>query len=304
MTDIIVRAIAKANGVRALACVTTDLVKDAARRHQSTPIATAALGHGLTAVALLGALLKAQQRVGLKVGGNGPLRKLVTESDSYGHVRGYVMATDLAWPLPITASDVADALGREGLLTVFKALDVHEIYEGVVPIQTGEVDADLVYYMLKSEQMPTLVEIGVKLDEQGALMVAGGVLMQLMPGQEPSALAPYADRLDDLPPIEELLADGSTPAQILAMLFGDVPYDTLEQRAVSFRCLCSWPKSEQALRLLPRHDLEILLAEGQAVVDCHFCHERYVFGPEVLEMMLDELGQAEKPADDGAGTRA
>ena len=110
MNDYIVRAIAKKNGVRALVCVTTEMIKDAARRHQTTPIATAALGHGLTAVALLGAQLKVQQRIGLKVSGDGPLRKLVTESDAYGHVRGYVLETDLAWPLPIGAADVADAL--------------------------------------------------------------------------------------------------------------------------------------------------------------------------------------------------
>lgn len=300
MTDSIVRAIAKVNGVRALACITTELVKEAARRHQSTPIATAALGHGLTAVALLGALLKAQQRVGFKVSGNGPLRKLVAESDSYGHVRGYVLESALAWPLPITAADVAAALGREGLLTVFKEVRPQELYEGVVPIQTGEVDADLVYYLLKSEQVPTLVEIGVKLDAQGELVVAGGVLLQLMPGQEPAALVEYADRLDDLPPIEELLADGRTPDEILATLFGSVPYDTLEHSTVGFRCSCSWPKSEQALRLLSRDDLEILLTEGQAVVDCHFCHERYIFGRELLEMLLDELGPPAASTDDGA----
>ena len=300
MTDSIVRAIAKVNGVRALACITTELVKEAARRHQSTPIATAALGHGLTAVALLGALLKAQQRVGFKVSGNGPLRKLVAESDSYGHVRGYVLESALAWPLPITAADVAAALGREGLLTVFKEVRPQELYEGVVPIQTGEVDADLVYYLLKSEQVPTLVEIGVKLDAQGELVVAGGVLLQLMPGQEPAALVEYADRLDDLPPIEELLADGRTPDEILATLFGSVPYDTLEHSTVRFRCSCSWPKSEQALRLLSRDDLEILLTEGQAVVDCHFCHERYIFGRELLEMLLDELGPPAASTDDGA----
>ena len=89
-----------------------------------------------------------------------------------------------------------------------------------------------------------------------------------------------------------MLVDGQTPEQILATLFGDVPYEVLEQRAVGFRCSCSWPKSEKALRLLPREDIEILLEEGQAVVDCHFCHERYVFGREVLEMILDEMKSA------------
>jgi molecular chaperone Hsp33 len=267
--DYIVRVISKDFAVRALACVTTGIVADAARRHRSTPIATAALGYGLTAATLLGALLKNQQRVGLKVGGQGPLRKLVAESDSTGHVRGYVDVPDLAWPLPISAADVADALGRKGLLTVFRDLRLKEIYEGVVPIQTGEVDTDLVYYLTKSEQIPSLVEIGVKLDDQGELVIAGGVLVQLMPGQEVSTLTAFADRL-------------------LALLFAGVPHEILEQRPVEFRCSCTWDRSEQALRLLPVEDIEILLDEGQAVVDCHFCHERYVFGREVLEMIREE----------------
>lgn len=284
--DYIVRAIAKEAGVRALACRTTDLVREAARRHRSTPVATAALGYGLTAVALLGALIKVQQRVGLKVDGGGPLGKLVTESDSYGHVRGYVSRPEVPWALPVSVADVADALGRTGVLTVFKDLQMKEMYEGVVPIQTGELDSDLVYYLIKSEQVPSLVEIGVKIDERGEVVTAGGVLLQLLPGQQAVALVKYADRMDDLPPLEEFMADGQTPEQVLASLFGDVTYETLERHPVVFRCSCSRARSERALTLLSREDLELLIEEGEAVVDCHFCHERYVFDKDDLREIL------------------
>ena len=286
--DFLVRAIAREAGVRALACLTTDLVREAARRHQASPVATAALGYGVTAAALLGALLKVQQRVGIKVDGHGPLGKLVAEADSYGHVRGYIATPELPWPLPVGAVDVAEALGRNGQMTVFKDLQMKEMYEGVVALQTGEVDSDLVYYLIKSEQVPSLVEIGVKLDAQGNLVAAGGVLLQLLPGQEAKALAAYADRMDDLPPLEELLADGEAPEDVLARLFAGVDYETLERQPVVFRCSCSRAKSRQALTLLGREDLATLLLEGEAVVDCHFCHERYVFDRSDLAEILGE----------------
>lgn len=284
--DYLVRAIAREANVRAAACVTTALVREAARRHRSTPVATAALGYGLTAVTLLGTLIKVQQRVGLKVAGDGPLGKLVAESDSYGHVRGYVSNPEVPWPLPVDAADMAEALGRTGALTVFKDLQMKEMYEGVVPIQTGELDSDLVYYLIRSEQVPSLVEIGVKLDERGELLAAGGVLLQLLPGQEATALSAFADRMDDLPPLEELLADGQSPEAVLGSLFGDVAYDVLERHPVVFRCSCSRERSLRALTLLTREDLELLLEEGEAIVDCHFCHERYAFGQDDLREIL------------------
>ncbi len=116
-----------------------------------------------------------------------------------------------------------------------------------------------------------------------------------MPGAESSDLIEFAERLDDMPPLEALLVDGQTPEQLLAMLFGPVSYDTLETQPLTFHCGCSWERSEFALRLLGEEDLEALVAEGQAVVDCHFCHERYIFGREALEMILEQ-------ARDGSGS--
>lgn len=289
MTDYIVRAIAKEAGILALACISTETVANGARRHRTTPIATAALGYGLTGAALLGALLKVQQRVAVKFDGSGPLVKLVAESDSYGHVRGYVAETGLPWPLPIEAADVAEALGDAGLLRVVKDVGLPELAESVVPIQTGNLDSDLVYYLTMSEQVPSLVEIGVKLDPAGGLLVAGGLLLQLMPGQGVIELAKLADRMDDLPPVEEMLVAGQTPEQILAEIFGEISYEILEQRTLVFRCGCSAEKSQQALRLLRPAELAELIKEGEAVIECHFCHERFTYGIDVLEEILQQV---------------
>jgi molecular chaperone Hsp33 len=183
------RIISKEAGVRGLACVTTELVAEAARRHHTLPVATAVLGYGLTAGALLGGLLKVQQRVALRVSGSGPIKKLVVESDSYGRVRGYVTPVDVWSPLPIGREEVRAAVGDQGLLSVVKDLRVKDLYEGVVPLQSGLLDVDLTYSLMMSEQTPSVVEIGVELDRVGQITIAGGLLLQTLPARMPAFCA-------------------------------------------------------------------------------------------------------------------
>lgn len=292
MTDYMIRALAKDAGLRGLACVTTDLARDASRRHGASPLAAAALGHGLTAAALLGALLKVQQRVAIKVEGNGPLRKMIVESDSYGRVRGYVGTPGLASPTPIGPNSVARALGQHGLLTVVKDLRLKDLYQGVIALESGQLDQEVARYLIISEQVASVVEIGVRLDDEGELTNAGGVLFQLLPGQGRDALEAVANRLEDLPVLDVLLADGYGPEDILAMTFGAIDYQELETRALSFRCSCSHERSQQALLILGRQEIQALAAEGEAIVDCHFCHERYVFDQAALERLLAELEES------------
>lgn len=290
--DHIVRALAREAGVLAMACRADGVTLEAARRHEASPVATAALGNGLTAAAMLGSLLKVQQRIAVKVEGNGPLQKMIVEADSYGRLRGYVANPQWSTPPPIGADEVAGALGRVGLLTVVKDLGIKNLYEGVVPLQTGELDKDLMYYLMQSEQVLSLLEVGAEIDAGGRLAAAGGILLQAMPGQDTAVLEKLVERTEDLPPIAGMLAGGATPAGVLADLFGDVPYEVLETRSLTFRCSCSRERSLQALRLLDREDLLALIGEGEAVIDCHFCHERYVFDRAVLEEVLAESPSA------------
>ncbi len=289
MGDYLVRALAKEAGVRGITCVTTELAREAARRHNAAPVAAAALAYGMTAGALLGALLKAQQRVALKVEANGPLRKLVVEADAYGRVRGYVAEPEVLWPLPIGPAEVADAIGYLGVLTVVKDLRLKHLYEGVVPLESGALDKELAHYLNHSEQVPSLVEIGVLLDGLGQVTAAGGMLFQLLPNAKPGTLDELSERLEDLPPLETFLADGHTPEEILASAMGPIDYMILERETLEFRCTCSRERSRQALLTLGREDVLALIAEGEAVVDCHFCHERYVFDTEELHAILQEL---------------
>jgi molecular chaperone Hsp33 len=289
MSDYVARAYAREAGVRALACITSDLAREASRRHEMSTLGAAALAHGLTAAVLLGALLKVQQRVALKAEGDGPLGKIVVEADSYGRVRGYASVPDLPSPDEIGRDEVAVALGRRGLLTVVKDLGLRDLAQGTIPLETGELDKELTHYLERSEQIPSLVAIGVRMGQDGEIAVAGGLLIQPLPGQKASAWGQLVATAEALPALETLLADGHSPEEILAQVFGDIPYEVLEQRPLSFRCTCSRERSRQALKVLGPDEILGLLVEGEAVVDCHFCHERYVFDRDELAEILDEL---------------
>lgn len=289
MDDYMLRVWSKEEGLRGLACTTTTLAREAAHRHRTTPVATAALACGLTAAALLGALLKVQQRVALKVEANGPLRKLVAEADAYGRVRGYVAAPDVPSPPAVGPAEVAEALGRSGLLTVAKDLRLRDLYQGAIALESGELDKDLALYLEKSEQVPSLVEIGVQMDESGQLVAAGGLLVQTLPGFTEEALQRVRHNVEDLPPLATLLADGLTPEDIMAEALKQINYRVLEQRPLAFTCSCSRERSRQALKILGEDEVLALILEGEAVVDCHFCHESYVFDRDELEKILDEL---------------
>ncbi|MBX3015832.1 MAG: Hsp33 family molecular chaperone HslO [Caldilineaceae bacterium] len=289
MSDYLVRILAKEAGVRGLACVTTDLAQDGAHRHATSPTATATLAQGLTAAAMLGALIKVQQRVAIKVDARGPVGKLVAESNSYGRVRGYVANPAATLPPTTSPTDFGAAVGQHGLLTVVRDVGLKELAESIVPRQGGQLDSDLIYYFMQSEQSPTLVEIGVQMKDNGELHAAGGLLLQLLPDAEPTTLRNLAERLDDLPPIAAQFVAGDSPETILAALFRGIAYEVLETRPLAFQCTCSWAWAEQALRTLGRVDLEQLQAEGEAVVDCYFCHQQYLFGVEALETILETV---------------
>lgn len=285
MSDYLLRILSDDGGLRGIIATTAGLTAEVARRHNASPLATAALGYGLTGAALLGALLKVQQRVVIKAAGNGPLGKLIAESDSYGHSRAYAGNPGLASVGAITAERVAEAIGGSGFLSVVKDVGLAEPYQSTVPLQTGFPDVDLTWYLNQSEQTPSVMEIDALMDEEGQVQAAGGLLLQTLPGGSIETLVQVSDRLDDLPPVGKLLADGSTPEAIAQTLFGATGYTITEKRPVEFRCGCSPERTLAALALLEREELNELIASGSAEVDCHFCGEHYSFAKEQLEML-------------------
>lgn len=292
MKDYLVKIMAKEAGVRAFAVITTETADEARRRHETTPTATYVLAKALTASALMGALLKVQQRVALKFEGTGPLQKTITESDSYGNVRGYVANPDVDLPkLEDGSFDVVSAIGQAGLLTVVRDLKLKQLYEGVVHLEKSDIDADLTYYMNQSEQIPTHIETAVLLNEAGEVTVAGGILIQELPSKEgANAVAQVQEKLQELPPLTQLLQDGKTPEDLLALTFADIAYEELEKRPIQFKCTCSRERTEQALLAIGADELRDLIHNvGEAAIECHFCHEQYYFDKDELTWLLEEI---------------
>ena len=292
MNDYLIRTLSATGNIRALACVTTNLVNEACQRHNTSATAAAALGRVLTGSALMGALLKPGQRVAVKFKGNGPLKKILAEAESDGVVRGYVGVPNIDLPLKHGKIDVAGAIGHAGFLTVSKDLRLKEPYKGTVQLYTSEIAEDLAYYFTESEQIPSAVGLGVYVESNARISAAGGFLIQaLPPAQEHGeALDALARRLHAMPPVTELLRAGNTPEILLERLFADLPYQILETQALRFACSCNKRRMEQALIALGHKDLAALIHERDEVeVVCEFCRESYVFRRSELECLLQEI---------------
>lgn len=287
MNDYLVRILTKNGSIRALACVTTELTAEGARRHKTLPTATAALGRGLTGGVLMGALLKTGQRVSLKLEGNGPLGKVLIEAQSNGEVAGTVGNPEVDLPPRNGKFDVAGALGRAGFLTVTKDLGLKEPYGGTVQLVSSEIAEDLTWYLTESEQTPSAIGLGMYLAEDGTVGAAGGFLIQTLPPQDAGLVDTLMARIEQMPPLTEFFRTGGTPEQLLELLFADIPYDTLEKRALAFRCTCTREKGEKALVAQGRQSSEeIIDREGEIFVTCTFCREEWRFGREDLNRIF------------------
>jgi molecular chaperone Hsp33 len=303
MSDYVLRVLAKDAGVRVLAALTTDLAREAAHRHAAYPIAAAALAYGMTAGALLGALLKVQERVALKVDGDGRLGKLIVEADAYGRVRGYISVPDAISGESLGREAVGEALGKTGILTVVKDLRVRDLYRSATALEVGELDKEIEHYLNQSEQVPSRVEIGVVMDEtERSIRVSGGLLVQALPGHGHDKLERLAERLAAQPPLEALLAQGETPEQLVRRLMQGDEYIVLDRTDVLFSCSCSKERSAKAIRMLDPEDQLSLIAEGEAIIDCHFCHARYTFSREELTQLHEEALLERRTAEEDAGS--
>jgi molecular chaperone Hsp33 len=291
VTDYLVRIISKTENIRALACVTTDLVDEARRRHDCWPTASVALGRALTGGALLGALLKSGQRLALKFEGSGPLKKVIVEAESNGVVRGYVAVPQVQMVNEQGKLDVCGALGRAGFLTVTKDLGMKEPYRGMVQLYTSEIAEDIAYYLTASEQVPSAVGLGVFVEPDNRVSAAGGFLIQTLPPADSELIDRLMTHIEKLPTMSQLLREGETPEKLLEILFSGIPYLTLEKRVLAFSCTCSREKVERTLISLgPAEISDIIERDGGAEVTCEFCREAYSFSRDELELLLGEIG--------------
>lgn len=282
MADHLVRIMTKDGSLRACAAETTMLVDAICQRQGTDLTATVALGRLVTGAALFGSLLKDEQRLALQIEANGPLQKLSAETDAYGRVRASIRQPLSNLPPRNERFDVAGAIGKAGFLHVSKDLGFGEPYRGMVQLVSSEVAEDLAFYLTTSDQIPSSVGLGVLPREDGHIAVAGGFLIQALPGADDAQLAELESRLLALPPLTSLLREGLSPEAILARIFSGIETSHQATLPLVFDCSCSRRQAQAILALLPEEERRPLLAEKEITVTCEFCRERYSFTPEEL----------------------
>ena len=298
MEDYIVRATAANDSIRIFAATTRGLVAEAAERHHTTNVATAALGRLLTAGAMMGAMLKNETDVlTLQIGCAGPIKGLTVtaglEHDDTGSgfvgVKGYANDPNVDLPLKENGKlDVGNALGA-GILTVIKDMGLKEPFSGQTELITGEIAEDLTYYFANSEQVPSSVALGVLASNEGAVLAAGGFIIQLLPFASDEVIEKLEKKLKGFSSVTKLLAEGKKPEDIINELFEGMEPVITDTIPARFYCNCSKERVKKAIMSIENSDIEEMIADGRpAEVNCHFCGESYVFSIEELKEILAE----------------
>jgi molecular chaperone Hsp33 len=287
MKDYLVKAMAYDGQVRAYATVTTETVNEAQRRHNTWPTASAALGRALTAGAMLGAMLKGEDKLTIKIEGDGPLGVIVVDGNARGEVRGYVTNPQTHLDLNQHGKlDVKNAVGSNGTLYVVKDLGMRDFFTGQVPLVSGELGEDFTYYLLKSEQTPSSVGVGVLVNPDDTVEAAVGFMVQVMPECEEDTIAKIEGQLQAMPSVTELIQRGLTPEEILFEILGEPNVKILETLPVEFKCRCARERIADAIIGLGQDEISDLIeTDGRAEAQCHFCNEKYEFSREELEEM-------------------
>lgn len=289
MSDYIVRATAANAQIRAFAATTRDLVEVARKSHDTSPVATAALGRLLTGGAMMGVMMKGDKDVlTLQIKCSGPIGGLTVTADSRGNVKGYVNQPQVILPANAQGKlDVGGALGL-GVLSVIKDLGLKEPYVGQTELKTGEIGDDLTYYFASSEQVPSAVGLGVLMEKDNTVRQAGGFIIQLMPFAEEEVIAQLEKKLAEVTSVMELLDQGYTPEMLLEKLLGNMGLEINEKIETGFSCNCDKVRVGKVLISLGEKELQSMIDEGQDIeLNCHFCNTNYKFTVEELKELLE-----------------
>ena len=288
MEDYIIRGMAADHQVRFFAAYSKNLVEEARKRHDTSPVATAALGRLLTAGAMMGTMCKNDTDViTIQIKCSGPIGGLVVTADARANVKGYVYNKDVMLP-PSKAGklDVGKALDL-GVLTVIKDLGLKEPYSGQTHLVSGEIAEDLTYYFATSEQIPTSVALGVLMNKDNTVRQAGGFIIQMMPFAQEEVIAALETRLKEFSSVTSHLDAGETPEDMMKKLFEGFDMEIEDKVPTQFYCNCSKERVSKAVISVGKKDLQEMIAEGKPIeVNCHFCNSHYTFTVEDMEEML------------------
>ena len=288
MTDYIIRATAADGEIRAFAATTRELVETARASHNTSPVATAALGRLLTAAGMMGSMMKGENDLlTIKIQGDGPIEGLTVTADSKGNVKGYAFRPEVMLP-PNAAGklDVGGALGV-GVLSVIQDVGLKEPYVGQTILVSGEIAEDLTYYYATSEQTPSSVALGVLMNKNNTVRQAGGFIIQLMPGASEEIIGRLEKKLGEIAPVTTLLDNGMSPEEILNDVLGEFGLVITDQMETQFFCNCDKKRVEKALISIGAKELQEMIEEGKTIeVNCHFCNKNYSFTVEELAELL------------------
>ncbi|MGM0838751.1 MAG: Hsp33 family molecular chaperone HslO [Bacillota bacterium] len=291
MSDYLVKAIAFEGQVRAYAVRTTAAVSEAQNRHQTWPTASAALGRAMSASVMLGAMLKGENKLTVKIDGGGPIGVILVDSNAKGQVRGYVTNPQTHFDLNQHGKlDVARAVGTNGTLSVVKDLGLKEHFSGQTELISGELGEDFTYYLVSSEQVPSAVGVGVLVNPDNTILASGGFIIQLMPGTSEETISVIEEKINNMTPVSKLIEKGLTPEELLKEILGAENVKFLDTLPVEFKCQCSKERFERAIISLGEKEItEVIEEDGQAQTMCHFCNATYTFSKEELESMREQV---------------
>ncbi len=290
MSDYIIRASAADNQIRAFAATTRDLVEYARDIHGTSPVATAALGRLLTAGAMMGNMMKGDKDIlTLQIKGNGPIGGLTVTADSKGTVKGYAFNPEVIIPANAKGKlDVSAALGA-GVLSVIKDMGLKEPYVGQTHLVSGEIAEDLTYYYATSEQVPSVVALGVLMNKENTVRRAGGFILQLLPFAEESLIDRLEEKISRINSITTLLDKDMTPEMILEDILGEFGLEITDKIPTAFECNCTKDRVEKAIISIGRKDIEEMVNDNEPIeVNCHFCSKHYHFSIDELKAIINK----------------
>ena len=292
MNDYLVRGMSMDGFVKVVAIRSTELVRRGAQIHNTTPNATAAFGRALTAASMMGNMQKTPNgSMTLQIKGGGPIGSIVCVSDPVGNVRGYVYEPNVPLVEKYPGKlDVGATVGTNGTLTVIRDLQMKEPYVGSVELVSGEIGDDVTAYFAQSEQTPTACALGVLVDRDCSVKVAGGYLVQLLPGAPDEVVDKLEAGIQRAGAVTKMLDAGLTPEDILGQVCGDLGVVFMETTEVGYKCYCDRDRVTAALISLGREELSQIRDEGKEFpVECQFCDEVYSFTPSDLDELLKKV---------------
>lgn len=291
MNDYIIRATAAKSQIRAFAITSRDMVEHARQVHNTSPVATAALGRLLSGAAMMGCMMKGEKDIlTVTMKGDGPIDGITVTADSKANVKGYPGNPNVIIPPNYLGKlDVGAAIGY-GTMTVIKDLGMKEPYSSQIPLTTSEVAEDLTYYFATSEQVPSAVALGVLMEKDNTVKQSGGFIIQLMPFAEESVVNALEEQISKITSVTQLLEQGMTPEDILYEVLGEFGIEILDKIPTQFSCNCSKKRVEKVLISVGKKELHEMIEDGKDIeVNCHFCNSHYIFG-------VDELKEITKKA--------